>query len=237
MGGFGSWWIRTPPLELAEIICGFGIQICLCSLEGEWEVRPPAVYWKPHGYSLSQSYGQWQKESKKTNGQILQDAMHCYPHEFSCSRLVLVAYDCLVPSPGTSPQLCPALLQLIPLPLGCGEGELTSTHETAMDRTSQIVSSCWALRGRWFPFLCLHIPLCQKWLWCQQCKFVQKKCLPYQYGVLTLSLYCLDTADSAMCFTKQNKHLQRIVLRELRGEILNTDNRAGDILFFLCGWG
>lgn len=64
-----------------------------------------------------------------------------------------------------------------------------------------------------------------------------RKCLPYQYWVLTLSLYCSDTADSAMCFKKQNKHLQTIVLRKLKGEESNTDSRAGDMLFFLCGWG
>lgn len=132
--------------------------------------------------------------------------MHCYPHEFSCSWLILVAYDCLVPSAGTSPQPCPAPLQPIPVLLGCGEGKLTSTHETATDRTLQIVNSCWTLRGNWFPFLCSHIPLCPNGLWCQQRKFV----------VLTLSLYCLGIADSATCFTKQNKHLQRIALRDLR---------------------
>lgn len=61
----------------------------------------------------------------------------------------------------------------------------TSTHETAMDRTLQIVRSCRIERGSRFPFLCLHIPLGQNGLWCQQHKFVQKKHLLYQYRVFT----------------------------------------------------
>ena len=194
----------------------------LCFLEGEWEVRSPAVYWKPHGYSS--------KLWPVTEG-VQKDS---WPNTAG-SYALLPTWILLLACFG-GPQPCPALLQLISILLGHGEGELTSTHETAMDRTLQIVSSCWTLRGNWFPFLCLHILLCQNGLWYQQCKFVQE-CLPYQYWVLTFSLYCLDTADSAMCFTKQNKRLQRIALRELRGDIPNTNSRAGDILFFLCGWG
>lgn len=44
------------------------------------------------------------EESNRTYSQILQDPMHCYPHEFSCSWFVWVAYDSFVPKPRTSPQ-------------------------------------------------------------------------------------------------------------------------------------
>lgn len=199
----------TPTLDLAEIVCGFGIQICLCSLEEVWDGSDLHLFTENH--RSTQNYGQWQKESKKTRGQILQDLMHCHSHKFSCSGPVFVEYDCLAPSPGTRPQPCPTLFQPVHILLGQGEGELTSIHETALDRM-QVGSSCWTLRDNWFPFLFTY-SIVPKWVLVSASQVHSEECLPYQY-----LLYCLDTADSAMCSTKQNKHLPRIALRELRGE-------------------
>lgn len=143
--------------------------------------------------------------------------------------LVLVTYDCLVPSPGTSPQppahphIARTWGRWIDLYPRDSNGQNYANCEFLLDSEGKLIS-----------FSLFTYSFMPKWA---SVSAVQKKCLPYQYRVLTLSLYCLDTADSAMRFTKQNKHLQRVVLRELKGDIPNTDSRAGDILFFLCGWG
>lgn len=107
-----------------------------------------------------------------------------------------------------------------------GNGQDFTSCEFLLDPKEQLIS-----------LSLLRYSFVQKMALVSSVQVPSEEILLYEYWVLTLSIYCLDTADSAMCFTKQNKPLQRIVLRELRGEIPNTDSRAGDILFFLCSWG
>lgn len=92
------------------------------------------------------------QEPKRT--QILYDPLHCYPCEF-CSWFVLGAHDCLAPTAGTNPLLCPELLQSHLMLLRPGD----SAHETAMDITLQIVRSCWTKKGELISFS-LHRFLC-----------------------------------------------------------------------------
>lgn len=219
MGDFGRWWINSHTRSCRDHLWFWDLNLPLLLRRSV-----PAVYWKPQEYS---------KLWPVTEG-VQEDS---WPNSAGSDALpptwILLLWACFcgiwLSCIKTRPQPCPALFQPIHILFGQGEGELTSIHETALDRM-QFACSCWTLRDNRFPFLFTH-SIVPKWVLVSASQVHSAECLPYQY-----SLYSLDTADSATCFTKQNKHLPRIALSELRGETPKTDSRAGHMLFCLCGW-
>lgn len=125
----------------------------------EWEVRPTAAYWKLHGYSCSQSYVLWWKESK-IHGQILQDPLYYYPCEFSSSWLTSVAYVHLVPSSGKSLHSCPILP--CPIPSLYSDTQMWGRWINLYSWDC-IVSSYWTLKGQLIAFALFTYSSVPKW--------------------------------------------------------------------------
>lgn len=165
VGDFGSLWIQTPTLGLAEVTCDFGTQTCprsscesersdLQLLTGSCMATPvlKAMCCDERSLRFMAKYCRILCTTTHVNSPALGLLQW---HMFI---LCLALGKAFIPA-----QSYPAQYHPYTQILRCGEGESTSTHETAVNRTLYIVSSYWTLKGQLIAFALFTYSSVPKW--------------------------------------------------------------------------